>query len=318
MSIITEILEHPLLREKPPVLCDIGASGHIHSSWKQIAPYAHCIAFDADDREMAFTEKQSGYKKLLVYNCIATAGTEETMSFYLTKSPFCSSSLPPDESELADWEFADKFTVEKTVTVKSKNIAAVIQELGYDYVDWFKCDSQGTDLRLFNALPESVRTRCLAVEIEPGIIDSYKGEDKLSSVLESLPSQGFWLSAAVVKGSRRIKPATMDSLGFRGMFRKLASFSHKASPGWIEMFYLNSMKSKELTQREYLLLCAIALLHGQYGCAWEAAAQGNTLFPDPLFGKIQNAAHSSIQASIYKLGFLPAVAEKIKKVLRLD
>lgn len=319
MNVISSILEHPLLREKPPVLCDIGASGHIHSAWKEIAPYAHCIAFDADDRELDFTEKQSsGFNRLLVYNCIATSGDEDSAEFFLTKSPFCSSLLKPKVHELAVWDFAEKFDVERTVIVKAKNISRVFAELGYDYVDWFKCDSQGTDLRLFNALPEQMRTRCIAVEIEPGIIDSYHSEDKLSSVLASLPQQGFWLADATIKGSRRMKPQTLKSFSNSGIIRKLISFSHAPSPGWIEMVYLNSFSSSDIGKREFLLGCLIGMLKKQYGFVFELAQSASERFNDSLFEHIKNDARKKMILSVVSLRFLPALFEKISKVLKLD
>lgn len=99
---IEKILKREDFRNQPPVLIDIGASGEIHSKWREIAPYSICVAFDADDREMTFTEKNSsGFKKLVTINRIVTDKPDKEVDFFLTRSPFCSSTLEPDLEKLS-------------------------------------------------------------------------------------------------------------------------------------------------------------------------------------------------------------------------
>jgi hypothetical protein len=57
-------------------------------------------------------------------------------------------------------------------------------KININYIDWFKTDTQGTDLRLFKTLPSKIADHVLAAEFEPGILDAYIGEDKLYSVME--------------------------------------------------------------------------------------------------------------------------------------
>ena len=52
-----------------------------------------------------------------------------------------------------------------------------MDRLSLSGIDWLKTDSQGTDLRIFNSLRPEVRSRVLAIDIEPGLIDAYVGED---------------------------------------------------------------------------------------------------------------------------------------------
>ena len=123
MSIIDKVISHPLLKEFPPVLIDIGASGQIHKKWKKIASHSICIAFDADDREFGYVVKEnSGYKKLYVYNCIVSNSNKSKDNFYLTKSPYCSSLLEPDEEALKNYAFAEKFKVEKKENIETEKI----------------------------------------------------------------------------------------------------------------------------------------------------------------------------------------------------
>ena len=55
--------------------------------------------------------------------------------------------------------------------------ASALSKAGVDYVDWYKSDSQGTDMSIFDSLPKNISNKILAAEFEPGIIDAYQGED---------------------------------------------------------------------------------------------------------------------------------------------
>jgi len=204
MNIIDKILSRSEFAENPPVLLDIGASGEIHPKWRRIAPYSVCIAFDADQREMGYTvKKSSGYRKLYVYNSIVAAEEQNETDFYLTRSPFCSSLLQPDQQNLKEWAFGGLFEVERTVRLKTATIPQVLAEIGIGKIDWFKTDSQGTDLRLFNSLGEERINRVLVAEFEPGIIDSYLGEDKLWQLMAYMEKKPFWMVSLEVIGSQR-------------------------------------------------------------------------------------------------------------------
>lgn len=60
----------------------------------------------------------------------------------------------------------------------------VLKSINIDYIDWFKTDTQGTDLRIFASLGDELINKILVAEFEPGIIDAYKGEDKLYKIME--------------------------------------------------------------------------------------------------------------------------------------
>jgi len=179
-----KILTSKEVSAEPPILVDIGASGQIHPKWSLIAPYSICIAADADRREMEYSEKaDSQYKKLYVIHRVVTETTSSEIDFYLTKSPYCSSSLPPDNDKLASWSFAELFQVEKIVKLPAAPLSSILHEMKIERIDWFKTDSQGTDLRLFASLPGELLAKILVAEFEPGILDAYQGEDKLWQVL---------------------------------------------------------------------------------------------------------------------------------------
>lgn len=292
MSIIETILSRPEFSDRPPVLLDIGAAGEIDRKWRQIAPYSVCIAFDADDREMGYVVREkSGYRKLYVYNCIVTDAVCGEADFHLTRSPQCSSLLEPRQESLDKWAFGAFFTVERSVRLKTVTLPEVLAELGIDKVDWFKTDSQGTDLRLFRSLGEERIARVLAAEFEPGFIDAYRGEDKLWSLLAFMEDKPFWMTGLTVKGSQRIS-RQVGSRSLSNLERRFLPALLKTSPGWGEVAYLNTFDgdSDQLDMRDYLLGWVFAFIEEQYGFAMEIAARGFEQFGDPVFPPLESEA----------------------------
>jgi hypothetical protein len=313
-KIIHKILNQPELIEKPPVLIDIGASEHIHSKWKMIAKYSVCLAFDADERDFQFVEKEkSRFKKLLVYNCIVLDKDQTKADFFFTKSPYCSSLLVPDTISLKPYIHSHLFEVEKKVELNAIHIQKALDNARLDYVDWFKSDSQGIDLRLFKSLDERIRNRVLVAEFESGIIEAYIGEDKLYSVLKEIIDDGFWLSDIQIKGVPRLSKESFDA-EFRGkLFKKLMKESLKKAPGWGEITFINSFESSVLDRREYLLGWLFSSIEGHHSFAFELAAKGLERFNYQLFNELKNYSKSRMNREVFQLKFLPSVFQLIRK-----
>ncbi|RYE57123.1 MAG: hypothetical protein EOP48_06500 [Sphingobacteriales bacterium] len=307
MKIISKILESAIFKDSPPVLIDIGASGEINSKWKSIARYCVCLAFDADEREFTITEQTSkDFRKLIKINRIVTATADTNATFYLTKSPFCSSLLEPEKQALSPWIFEKLFEVEKTVTLQTTTVNNALEQAGLHYVDWFKTDTQGTDLRLFTSLPSEIKKGILCVELEPGIIDAYQNEDKLYSVMKDISSAGFWLSNMIVKGVQRIKPEYAEKLGTFTTSRSI-----KASPGWAEVTYLRLPTIK--SERDYLLLFVFSLLEKQYGFALEVLDEALKHYPTPLMEDCRKSVLVQLQKNKLTVP-LVILKRQIKKI----
>lgn len=315
---IDHLLARPEFQTHPPVLVDVGASGRIHGPWRRLAKYAVCLAFDADDRDFGYVTDESGkYRKLYVYKCIVSDKAAERSDFYLTRSPHCSSLLEPDLSEVKHTAWGERFEVEKVVQLRTVDLASVLEELKLDYVDWFKTDSQGLDLRLFRNLGEARQQRVLCAEFEPGLMSVYHGEDKLHAVLRFMDeAKTHWLADFRVRGSQRLSPATLRQLSGNRFVQKLLHFSQKTSPGWGELVYLNTFELPNLTPRDHLLGFVVAILNGQHGFALELARQGTARFPeDPDFPKMTAYARRRLWGRVFTLSFWPAIGQKLRQVL---
>lgn len=298
MKIIRTILQTDIFQSRPPVLVDVGASGEINPKWKLIAPYSICVAFDADDREFHVSE-QTGktYKKLFTFNRIVTNEKVENADFYLTNSPFCSSLLEPDTKNLQPWIFSTLFETEKKVKLPAITLEIALSQIKINYIDWFKTDTQGTDLRLFKTLPNDISGHILAAEFEPGIIDAYVGEDKMYSVMEFMHREKFWLSSMLPKGVQRLNAIYQRKLG-AFVTGKIV----KKSPCWAEVTYLRQPFFTD--RREILLLYIFALLEKQYGFALEIADIGSQNFQDKIFANCKKAALKKLRTEKWKIPFV--------------
>jgi FkbM family methyltransferase len=298
LEFVDRVLSRPEFQAEPPVLVEIGASGGTHPAWQALARYSIGIAFDPDSRQMQVVhDESSGYRKLHIFPAAAVPDETLEADFHLTRSPYCSSLLRPDGAALADWDFARLFDVERSVRVPCVNISKALREAGVMRVDWFKTDSQGTDLRLFQSLGEAVCLRTLAVEFEPGIIDAYEGEDKLSAVLAAMDRGEFWLSDLTLRGTLRMSPE--DAARFAGQDTTRLADVLPTAPGWGEMRYLNTFRGAgPFSKRDWLLGWVIACLNEQFGFALDLCRRAAVAVPDPVFGTLEAETERMIQQKL--------------------
>jgi FkbM family methyltransferase len=295
-SLIREIMLSEEFLRQPPVLIDVGASGGIHAAWRGLAPYSICIAFDPDVRDFREGDASRGFRECHTVRAIVGEQDAPSQTVYLTKSPYCSSTLPPRPDGVAGYAHASLFDVVGTTAARSVRLETVLAERGLDYVDWLKTDSQGVDCRVVNSLTADQRSRLLVVELEPGIVDGYLGEDKLHHVLAAFDFRDFWCSSLVAKGPVR---------GSASVLRKHLSdaavvalpVTEKTCGGWAEIEYINTFTSPGLhTQRDLLLGWVIASSLGHHAFALELADRGQTLFSgDARFGRLVAASIRGIR-----------------------
>ena len=259
-----------------PVLLDIGASGAPPAIWRPIAPHSVYVGFDPDLREMQQTTDQSYSRSVIINEAVSADAGRTHAHFYFTKSPHCSSTLKPDAPSLAEYLFAELFVVEREADVPATTLDAVLDRLGLPGIDWLKTDSQGIDLRLFESLKPDRRAKVLALDLEPGLIDAYLGEDLFVDAHKQLLKTGFWLSNLQVMGTVKMRHATLDRLKRLEAAPALddAVRALRVSPGWVNSRYLRSLPSLaqgDFGKRDYSVLWVFACLDGQYGFACDLA-----------------------------------------------
>jgi hypothetical protein len=266
-----------------PVLIDIGASGSTPPLWEEIAAQSVYIGFDPDQRELREIPGGKFSRSIIVNKAVTSEASQAEIPFYLTRFPYCSSTLRPDLVSLSHFIFSDFFVVDREIKVQALSLDTLLDNLSISRVHWFKTDSQGTDLRLFTSVKEDIRTRILAVDIEPGLIDAYQGEDLFLDAHRYLTKHGFWLSDLKIDGSIRMRQSTLHEIATAHpeINSEHIGKAIRKSPCWTEARYLRStewLSQPMFREEDYLLLWAFAILDQQTGFALDLGVDCATRF----------------------------------------
>jgi hypothetical protein len=258
-----------------PILVDIGASGGTPEIWHALKSISCYVGFEPDAREVAATYGGTFQRSVIIDKAVSWEQAP-SLHFYLTSSPFCSSALKPNLSALADYWFHDLFQIVRETDVPAQTLTAALADQGLTRIDWLKVDAQGADLRIYKSIPAAVRDQMLALDMEPGLLDAYEGEDLFPEVHRTLRSEGFWLSDLQLRGTVRVAKSTVQHLRQHdaGLLAALDPQSHRSSPGWCELRYLRSLpwlRDTGAGAPAYALLWAFSMVDRQYGYALDVA-----------------------------------------------
>jgi hypothetical protein len=304
-QLIKSILSDKVFEQKPPVLIDIGASGGIFDKWALFADKSICIAFDADARDFSFdaVDGETGYRKLHKFNRIVLPTIQEDCTFYLTKSPHCSSTLLPDKEGLKGYLFEALFDLEREVKLPSTTIGQCLENVKLDYIDWYKVDSQGIDLDIFLSIPKKVRDNIFAADFEPGLMDAYLGENKTAGLLTTLDNESYWISTLDVRGTQRLDPK----------YSALSSQLHE-SPCWVGLTALKKVNAS-YDLRSALILMVFSLVENQWGFALQICEAVRP--KDPIFSKLQDEILRIVKKNTKKQTekIYPQVKKLIKRAI---
>jgi hypothetical protein len=278
-----------------PVLVDVGSSEGPPPIWRGIAPSSLYIAFDPD--HAAPTDPRALFgQAVVVSEAITPDKLAASVPLYFTRAPGCSSVLAPDRASLSEFLFAGLFDVEKTGIVPATSLDSILARFSVDRIDWLKIDSQGIDLRIFLSVRDDIRSRILALDVEPGLIDAYAGEDLFVDAHRELVRQGFWLSNVTLGGSVRARRETVDAIGARhkDITAALLKRAVRETPAWVEARYLRTvdwLTREHLAAEDFGLLWVFAVLDGQLGFALDLAmSYARTFGDDALSRLLENAA----------------------------
>lgn len=283
-----------LIGQELLVLIDIGASDKPPDIWRDMAGRAVYVGFDPDARQRPDSTGFGFAREIIVDRCVVPYRDKSEVDFYLTKSPYCSSALEPDARSLSCYMFSHLFEVSRKVSAPVTTIAKALEENGLVRIDWFKTDSQGLDLQLYKSVPEQVRDKILAVDVEPGLLRAYKNEDMFSQVHEQLLLEGFWLSRMDIKGARRGRLGVLEHAQEKApwLSEMVINATVRVSPGWGEARYLRSAEwliAHDFKPRDWCVLALFALMDGQFAYTLDLCAAYKKLYGEDEINKIMLA-----------------------------
>ena len=316
-----------------PVLVDVGASGGSPRIWEKLRSYSTYVGFDGDTRELKHPQEAEFRHACFAHEVITSDPSASEVTFHLTRSPYCSSTLRPNPAITDNFLSADSFVIERTEVSRASTLDAVLDRLNLARIDWMKIDTQGTDLRIYQSLRQELRDLLLAIDIEPGLRGAYVDEDLFCDVHAGLMKEGFWLSNLKVCGLVRMRKSTLDWLSRRDANASADSVakSVRQTPGWTECRYLRSLESLAVTgasKREHVLLWVFALIDRQPGFCLDLALEYARRFgEDDTSRLLQAESVTRIDEAIelakrpknhVQVSVLGRVRRKVKRVLFRD
>ncbi|OLT61228.1 FkbM family methyltransferase [Moorena bouillonii] len=253
-SVIKKLTEHNISL----ILADIGASGDSWSVFKVLKPISNLLRFDPDLRDIREVKGTNEHRVVTINRAVVEQDCDE-VEFYLTKSPYCSSTLKPDHEKLKSFAYADWFEVEKVVSVPAITLNQSLSLGNFSHIDWIKLDTQGTEFRILDSLPDKVFDQLLVCDIEASLYQHYLGADILPSLHDLMLKHDFWIAQMRPHWNTRISSNTSCELSsrYQGQDRKIFEYSKHREVTTLEFCYLRTIegaKKRNYTFEQFLKL----------------------------------------------------------------
>jgi FkbM family methyltransferase len=258
-------------------LVDIGASLEPFPPFKALLPYSNYVAFDPDLREITHRTDARRHNSILINEAVIDKEGRSHVRFFLTRNPTCSSTLRPNQKELAHYLYAHRFEVVDIVEAPAISLNKAMETAHLNRIDWLKLDTQGTDLRLLTSIDDDLSNSLMAVDAEPGFDQYYEGEDTFPDFHSEMLKRGFWLSdLTLMLGTRLSTQAFTTIFGKKSRFVSyFYEFSLKGSPIAAGPRYLRTIESLQESARprdDYVRLWACSFFSKNFPYALEVIA----------------------------------------------
>jgi FkbM family methyltransferase len=180
------------LDKNPITIADIGARGGELGELISLKKYLNYYGFDADTEAAENLENidKKGFKDLKIFPFFVGEDNKK-IDFNLYKLPAQSSVFKPNK-RFKDIFGGPSFGIEKTFEVESKSLDRIILDSKNNFPDMIKLDTQGNELDILKASPESMKN-VLLIETEVEFTEIYKGQYLFHDVMKFMYENGFEL-----------------------------------------------------------------------------------------------------------------------------
>jgi FkbM family methyltransferase len=287
------------------VLADVGASGESWDSYKAFENVADLLRFDPDIRAMEVMEGKNG-RRIVTISAALVEDERPEVEFYLTRSPYCSSTLEPAYEKLARYPYRDLFIVDKKVSVPAISVVKALSESGFPQIDWIKLDTQGTEGRILRSVPEASFDRLLVCDVEASLYAHYKGADTIEAIHPLMIENDFWVAQMTPHHNLRIPPARAEEFNerYQGQQAKYYNVTRTKEPTSLEFIYVRTVEGA--LKRDYdtaaltrLFLCCYALEKFEY-CLEVAQAIENAHGDASLAMAMREDAYAALDDRVKK------------------
>lgn len=227
------------------VLADIGASGERWEIYEQLKPIANLLQFDPDKRDIREVScNLNSKRKIVTLNRAVVEAEVEEVDFYLTRFPYCSSTLEPDFEKLKHYPYAEWFEIEKIQKVPAITINKAIEQTSFNHVDWIKIDTQGTEFRILKSISCPILDQLLVCDIEASLYPHYIGADTLPPIHQMMIDNDFWIVEMRPHWNTRISKKHIEQIKqrYQGKNRKIFEYSKHKEVTTLEFSYLRTIE----------------------------------------------------------------------------
>ena len=231
-------------REITLILADIGASGEPWEGFESLMPVSDVLRFDPDLRAIQSVSTHDG-RRCVTINKAVVDDPRTSVDFFLTKSPFCSSTLAPDFERIRDYSYEDLFTVVGVSSLPAVTLEDAARLAGFPRIDWLKIDTQGTEFRILKSLPPALLNLLLVCDVEASLYAHYIGSDTLPEIHNLLRHEEFWVARMIphwrTRGSRETQ-SQIEGIFSPGFKRRVLGHSSHQGPTTLEMTYARTTR----------------------------------------------------------------------------
>lgn len=244
------------------ILGDLGASGENWEVFELLKPIANLLRFDPDERDMREVLGTNG-RRVITINRAVVEHDLDKVDFYLTNSPYCSSTLKPDFKRVKNYPYADLFEVKDIRQVSAITLNQAIISSDLSHIDWIKIDTQGTELRILNSISDDIFDRLLVCDIEASLYSHYIDADTLPSMHELMLEKDFWIVEMRPHWNTRISANRLKELEqrYKGKTQNIFQYSKHKEITTLELCYVRTLEGAKKQNYEFEQFICLFLCH---------------------------------------------------------
>lgn len=292
---------HRILRDNEVTLTivDVGASGADYAPFQRLKGSANFVLIDPDSREFTTDPAEAPSGEIRVNKAIVESDTDSEVTVYLTKNPYCSSTLKPDFSRLNSFTYPAWFEVIGDKTVPATSLNRLCDEWDITSIDWIKLDTQGTEFRILRSLRPELLKSLLCCDIEISFYAHYLDADTFPEVHAFMIENGFWITEMECQSRVRMRKSDLDSLldRFSALKRRLVRTSLNTCPTSPEVRYMRSLFEDDRDIRSYLKLWALHYFSNNVSYCYFMARKLRERFGCDLSKRLEELSMEAIQSS---------------------
>lgn len=183
-------MSNPLLDQNKLTVVDVGASGGMHKRWLNLRPYIQSILFEPDPEEFKKLNSRKADSSLIINS--ALSDTNREVLFNVCKWQEVSSIYEPNYNLLKRYHDADRFKIEKSISMKANSLNNLLEKEMFKEIDYMKIDTQGSELEILKGSTNFL-DGIIGLEVEVEFVEIYKGQPLFPEVNEFIQSHGFSL-----------------------------------------------------------------------------------------------------------------------------